>query len=73
MLRRTLLITPLAMPALLRPAAAQGARTLRVASPFEIGGLDPARSGHVFQRMQVAEALVGADEQGRVVPLLAAG
>jgi peptide/nickel transport system substrate-binding protein len=73
MLRRTLLITPLAMPALLRPAAAQAARTLRVASPFEIGGLDPARSGYVFQRMQVAETLVGTDEQGRLVPLLASG
>ena len=71
MLRRTLLATSLGLPALSRRAFAQSGRVLRVASPFEIGGLDPARSGHVFQRMQVAEPLVGTDEQGRLAPLLA--
>ena len=69
MLRRTLLATSLGLPALSRRAFTQSGRVLRVASPFEIGGLDPARSGHVFQRMQVAEPLVGTDEQGRLAPL----
>lgn len=46
-------------------------RQLRVVAPFEITGLDPARSGYVFGRMAIAETLVTADEQGRPVPALA--
>jgi peptide/nickel transport system substrate-binding protein len=71
--RRSLLAAALAAPALARGAAAQAARTLRVIAPWEIGGPDPARSGYIFQRMQVAETLVGADDRGQLVPLLARG
>jgi peptide/nickel transport system substrate-binding protein len=62
----------LALPAL--PAAAQPrAGTLRVVSPWEIGGLDPARSGYIFARMQVAETLVTTDRDNTLAPLLARG
>ncbi len=53
------------------PATADDARTLRIVSPWEIAGLDPARSGYIFARLQVAETLVGADEGGNPVPSLA--
>lgn len=53
------------------PAAAQQPRTLRIVTPFEITGLDPARSGYVFARMQIAETLVGADDGGLPQPALA--
>ncbi|PWC91511.1 ABC transporter substrate-binding protein [Azospirillum sp. TSH100] len=52
-------------------ANAAAPRTLRVVSPLEIGGIDPARSGYIFTRMGVAETLVGADSQGRPLPALA--
>ncbi|MCA3263556.1 MAG: ABC transporter substrate-binding protein [Telmatospirillum sp.] len=53
------------------PAAADETRTLRIVSPWEITGLDPARSGYIFARLQVAETLVGADNGGNPVPSLA--
>jgi peptide/nickel transport system substrate-binding protein len=46
-------------------------RTLRIVGPWEIAGLDPAQSGYVFSRMQVAETLATVDEAGQVVPHLA--
>ncbi|MBL6080055.1 ABC transporter substrate-binding protein [Belnapia sp. T18] len=48
-----------------------GERVLRVVAPFEFAGPDPARSGHVFARMGVGEMLLGADPEGRPVPMLA--
>ncbi len=70
MKRRHLLAAIAAAP--LAPAAqAQAPRTLRIVTPWEIGGLDPARSGYIFQRMQIAETLVGTDESGALVPSLA--
>lgn len=72
MRRRSFLATTLALPAVPRLAAAQPP-PFRVVAPWEIGGLDPARSGYVFTRMQVAETLVGTDDAGRLVPSLAAG
>ncbi|MFM7345493.1 MAG: ABC transporter substrate-binding protein [Tagaea sp.] len=51
-------------------AAAQD-RPLQIVSPWEITGLDPARSGFVFGRLQIAETLVGADESGRPAPAIA--
>ncbi len=48
-----------------------GERVLRVVAPFEFAGADPARSGHVFARMGVGEMLLGADPDGRPVPMLA--
>ncbi|WP_043338045.1 ABC transporter substrate-binding protein [Belnapia moabensis] len=65
----------LARPALGHaPAVARrsGERVLRVVAPFEFAGPDPARSGHVFARMGVGEMLLGADPEGRPVPMLAA-
>ncbi|MFN9774729.1 MAG: ABC transporter substrate-binding protein, partial [Burkholderiales bacterium] len=48
-----------------------GRPPLVVTGPWEIGGLAPARSGHVFQRMQVAETLTGVAEDGTPAPGLA--
>ena len=48
-----------------------GRPPLVVTGPWEIGGLAPARSGHVFQRMQVAETLTGVAEEGTPAPGLA--
>lgn len=44
---------------------------LDVVAPWEIASRDPAISGHIFQRMGVAETLVGADTEGALEPLLA--
>ncbi len=56
------------------PAKAQGqGQPLRLVSPWEITGLDPARSGFIFGRLEIAETLVTADDGGRPVPALAAG
>jgi len=67
--RRTVILAAIATMAMAGtealPAAAQDtARVLRVVSPWEITGLDPARSGYIFARMQIAETLVGADKGG---------
>jgi peptide/nickel transport system substrate-binding protein len=53
------------------PARADDARPLAVVAPWEITGLDPARSGYVFARLQIAETLVTADDGGRPVASLA--
>jgi len=47
------------------------ARTLSIVGPWEIVGIEPARSGYIFSRMQVAETLTTVDEQGRLTPQLA--
>jgi peptide/nickel transport system substrate-binding protein len=47
------------------------AQVLKVAGPWEIGGIDPAQTGYVFSRLQVAETLVSADSSGKLVPALA--
>lgn len=44
---------------------------LDVAAPFEIKGADPTLSGNIFMRMNIAETLVEADPQGRLLPGLA--
>lgn len=74
--RRTVILAAIAAVAIsgtaMTPAMAQDAdRVLRVVAPWEIGGLDPASSGHVFARLQVAETLVGADDGGLPVPSIA--
>jgi len=70
--RRRAVLAALSLPMLPRPAAAQpAADTFRVVTSQEINGLDPARSGYVFARMQVAETLCGADDGGLPVPQLA--
>jgi peptide/nickel transport system substrate-binding protein len=54
-----------------RGAAAQE-RALRIVSPWEISGIEPAQSGYFFTRLQIAETLVGADDGGLPQPALAA-
>ncbi|WCM94122.1 ABC transporter substrate-binding protein [Acidovorax sp. NCPPB 2350] len=44
---------------------------LQIVGPWEIGGLAPAVSGYVFTRMQIAETLVEADDDGTLRPGLA--
>ncbi|WP_163269226.1 ABC transporter substrate-binding protein [Chelativorans alearense] len=46
-------------------------RLLKVVGPWEIGGIDPAQSGYIFSRLQVAETLVSADPTGKLIPALA--
>lgn len=76
--RRSLLSTTLAvllgslLPLHATPAAAAGPdATLEVVAPWEINGLQPASSGFVFQRMQVAETLVEVDREGALTGGLA--
>jgi peptide/nickel transport system substrate-binding protein len=47
-------------------------RTLEVVGPFELHSLDPATAGGFFTRLQVAETLVEADDDGALRPGLAA-
>ncbi len=55
------------------PAAfAQTARApLQIVGPWEIAGLAPATSGYVFTRMQIAETLTDARDDGTPLPGLA--
>ncbi|WP_105437113.1 ABC transporter substrate-binding protein [Neorhizobium sp. T25_13] len=53
------------------PAAHAQADTLKVAGPWEITGIEPAQTGYVFSRLQVAETLVTTDKKGALVPALA--
>lgn len=53
------------------PAAAADERPLHVVGPWEIVGLDPAQSGYIFSRMEVAETLVTVDPDGNLAPQLA--
>lgn len=48
------------------------AKPLNVVGPWEIAGIDPAQSGYVFSRMQVAETLVSVDADGKQTAGLAA-
>ena len=53
------------------PASLAQAETLKVAGPWEITGVEPAQTGYVFTRLQVAETLVTTDKEGALVPGLA--
>lgn len=68
--RRSLIgaLTAAAQP--FRNARAQD-RTLRIVTPLEFRGIDPARGGYVFLRMSIAETLVAPDREGRLLPSLA--
>ncbi|WP_282603892.1 ABC transporter substrate-binding protein [Paracoccus sp. PARArs4] len=46
-------------------------QTLDIAAPFELKGLDPALSGDIFLRLEIAETLVDSDAKGRLRPGLA--
>lgn len=45
-------------------------QTLDIAAPFELKGLDPALSGDIFLRLEIAETLVDSDAKGRLRPAL---
>ncbi|TGN68151.1 ABC transporter substrate-binding protein [Paracoccus liaowanqingii] len=65
------LILPLALAALTAAPALATEGVLDVVAPFEIKGADPSTSGNVFIKMELAETLVNADADGRLVPGLA--
>lgn len=44
---------------------------LIVVTPWEITSQDPSKSGYIFQRLQLIETLVDADEKGKLLPGLA--
>ncbi|MPS47745.1 ABC transporter substrate-binding protein [Methylobacillus sp.] len=45
--------------------------SLSIVGPWEISTLEPSRAGYMFLRMQVAEALVSTDLEGKAAPGLA--
>lgn len=69
--RRRLLQAASAVTALPLLARAQGARALKVVSPWEVMTLDPSKTGYVFTRLEVAETLVEVDDRGLLVGGLA--
>lgn len=52
-------------------AAPAATRTLQIVAPWEVGGLAPARGGHLFARLQVCETLVEVASDGQLIPGLA--
>jgi peptide/nickel transport system substrate-binding protein len=73
-IRRTVLLSMAAMvpAAMAQTDPANNARVLKVAAPWEIGSLDPSKSGYIFTRLEVTETLVDVDGQGNLAPGLAA-
>ena len=69
----TAMIAAAACSAVPANAATADKKTLQIAAPWEIGSLDPAKTGYIFTRMQVSETLVGVDAQGGLAPALASG
>jgi peptide/nickel transport system substrate-binding protein len=53
------------------PSFAAPGGAVNVVAPFEITGLDPAKSGDIFLRMGIVETLVEADKAGNPVAALA--
>ncbi|MFN4100600.1 MAG: ABC transporter substrate-binding protein [Pararhodobacter sp.] len=53
------------------PLLAQSNATLAIVAPFEVLSSEPSTSGHIFTRMNIAETLVDADPEGRLLPALA--
>lgn len=54
-------------------STAQGSadQELIIVTPWEITSTDPAKSGNVFQRLELAETLVNADQNATLTPALA--
>lgn len=46
-------------------------KVLKVAAPWEISSLDPAKAGYVFTRLEITETLVDVDVNGQLVAGLA--
>lgn len=68
-MRKSLIVAALAVLSMTGLATA---RPLKVVGPWEIAGIDPAQSGYVFSRMQVAETLLSVDAGGTLISGLAA-
>jgi hypothetical protein len=49
-----------------QPSGPRDGQALHVVAPWEVGGLAPARSGHLFMRLQVCETLVDVGTDGRL-------
>lgn len=70
--RRVIAAALMALTSLASATAADDSRKpVQVVAPWEIGSLDPSKSGYVFTRMQITETLVAVDEQGALAPGLA--
>ena len=67
------LLTSVALAAVLSSAAFANDGVLDIVAPFEIKGADPATSGNIYIKMDIAETLVNADLEGRLTPGLATG
>nr|WP_111298709.1 ABC transporter substrate-binding protein [Paracoccus saliphilus] len=64
-------LLPAALATVLAAPAFATDGVLDVVAPFEIKGADPSTSGAIFIKMELAETLVNADADGRLVPGLA--
>ncbi|MGD1877944.1 MAG: ABC transporter substrate-binding protein [Kiloniellaceae bacterium] len=54
------------------PAAeAQQRTSVAVVAPWHVSGMEPSQDGYTYLRMQTGETLVGADLDGKLVPVLA--
>nr|WP_315465762.1 ABC transporter substrate-binding protein [uncultured Rhodoferax sp.] len=73
LLRRSLLISALAGSALAfaQTGPTADSRLLKIAAPWEIGSLDPSKSGYIFTRLEVTETLVEVDAGGQLAAGLA--
>jgi peptide/nickel transport system substrate-binding protein len=74
-LRRALLLALATSPlstAMAQTGPTTSARVLKVAAPWEIGSLDPSKTGYIFTRLEVTETLVDVDASGQLSPGLAA-
>ena len=70
--RRVIAAALMALTSLASATTADDSRKpVQVVAPWEIGSLDPSKSGYVFTRMQITETLVAVDEQGALAPGLA--
>lgn len=50
---------------------AANAKELKIVGAWKISGMEPAQSGYIFARTQVAETLMTVDKTGKVIPSLA--
>jgi peptide/nickel transport system substrate-binding protein len=76
LLRRAILLglglAAISPAAMAQTGAAASARVLKVAAPWEIGSLDPSKTGYIFTRLEVTETLVDVNASGQLSPGLAA-
>ncbi|MFY8043535.1 MAG: ABC transporter substrate-binding protein, partial [Rhodoferax sp.] len=72
-IRRALVmsIAAFATAAMAQSGTPSNARVLKVAAPWEIGSLDPSKTGYIFTRLEVTETLVDVDASGQLSPGLA--